>query len=221
MKFSSIPCRHLTPASLLWEQLVTSMPLLGQSSNLDSSPLHSTFWRRIGPVPSPNKEALVIGIAPKRILYWSSLLYQCVRCEWEWEWERERESYTYYWLQFSLFGARNLSPNPLPSHGKVTLLHGTVYRAPPLNSHIHGDGSHIGGQLSICLMQFAPQYGHCHHGFLLKRVNNARPLLQAYRPLGRYICTTIPKLEYPSCLHTTAASMAPHPVLHTVPHTPL
>ncbi len=29
------------------------------------------------------------------------------------------------------------------------------------------------------------------------------------------------ELEYPSCLHTTAASATPHRSLHTVPHTPL
>lgn len=36
-----------------------------------------------------------------------------------------------------------------------------------------------------------------------------------------YISSAIPELEYPSCLHTTAASALLQKSLHTVPHTPL
>ena len=35
-----------------------------------------------------------------------------------------------------------------------------------------------------------------------------------------YYSSSIPELENPSCLHTTAASAVPKPLLHTDPHTP-
>ena len=42
---------------------------------------------------------------------------------------------------------------------------------------LHGDGGHIGGQLSIGLIQFTLQYGCCHHVFFAEKVNKAKPLL--------------------------------------------
>ena len=40
---------------------------------------------------------------------------------------------------------------------------------------LHGDGSHIRGQLSIGLIQFTLQYGRRNH----EKLNNAKPLLRA------------------------------------------